>query len=841
MSYDPHNPLTVSLPYNFINHDYPTEIMANRFNAWRSTIKELVNYFKEYSSVQEEIIRQQARLQQAVGSVTRSGQLINQSSSSASIRSNSNHHHHGNNNSNTPKDDYEAISKFFLPVGNGSIQDVPRILFKYHQQNAINGSKTLKEINNIIIPKLEELRKDLLIKIKEINNLQNDFKNNLSKELNETKTLISQYNQSIEISNKLDNGSLKNNSTHHHLIENSSSSSESFKFDPYLVKIKLDRQLKKQLVEENYLYDAYANLQNAGKQLESIVVLEIQNYLSNFLNLVNEENSTFSKFLLPNISNGFLGKESNFEWDAFIERNLPSINNISSINNSNSVVKNGTFIDLNIPKRQMNEFLIKNFDSNLNISIREGYLERRSKFLKNYSSAWYVLTCSFIHEFKSNDRKKDPLPVMSLALDSCTVSDHSKDDGKSDGIYKFILTSRSSNTLMSKTHKWVFRTNTFKNMIDWFNDIKKMTSLPTPSSRARSLGNNNNHKSNTITSTSSLNKVVSRNSSIRSPAKSIRTHTSESNQQYQQQQQQQQQQQRRTNSVKQRPLSQATSIANANRLSSTFSQRNNQSPRLTNMINSDGTIITPVDTHEDLKKYPTNNSNKYSIDQSYPQQQNSYVPFILQGQQSPPIQHNPNFHLIPVDSMGSSGQPLLVPQQQPPSSQPPSSQPSQSQPPSGYQYYIAANAQQAQQFYDPVQQQYYTITPSVPIQQKSNQNQNNQPQPQYFQTTSSPQQLSTSPMAQPNYFPQFIHAQQLPYPTSIKADIESHDNSVVNDEEKNEDQKNDNGHNVPARQLSADEVSTLKSDDANTYHLNNIANNDDKGSINIVISNEDNK
>ena len=101
--------------------------------------------------------------------------------------------------------------------------------------------------------------------------------------------------------------------------------------------------MKRQLVEENYLYDAYANLQNAGRQLESIVVLEVQNYVSMFLNLVNEENSNFSQHLLPNISNGFLSKESNFEWDAFIERNLPNVNN-------HGTISSGTFIDLNIPK-----------------------------------------------------------------------------------------------------------------------------------------------------------------------------------------------------------------------------------------------------------------------------------------------------------------------------------------------------------------------------------------------------------------------------------------------------------------------------------------------------------
>ena len=71
-----------------------------------------------------------------------------------------------------------------------------------------------------------------------------------------------------------------------------------------------------------------------------------------FLNLVNEENSNFSQHLLPNISNGFLSKESNFEWDAFIERNLPNVNN-------HGTISSGTFIDLNIPKRHLSDFVIK--------------------------------------------------------------------------------------------------------------------------------------------------------------------------------------------------------------------------------------------------------------------------------------------------------------------------------------------------------------------------------------------------------------------------------------------------------------------------------------------------
>lgn len=824
MPYDSHNPLTVALPYNFMsNNDYPTEVMANRFVAWRSFIKELLNYFREYASVQEEIVRQQARLQQAVGSTARS---------IASPQA-------ANHSSNIGNQDLEAITKSFLPIGNGSVQDVPDILFHYHQQNVTNSSKTLKEINAITIPKLEELRKDLLVKIKEIKNLQNDFKNNLNKELNETKSLISQYNQAMEWANKLD--------TSHSLHP---ADGEQGKYDPFLVKTKLDRQLRRQLVEENYLYDAYANLQNAGKQLESIVVAEIQNYLSLFLKLIREENLTFTNYLEPNIFNGFLSKETNFEWNAFIERNLPSNNlSVSAVGNqTTSSVKNGTFIDLDIPKRHLQDFVIRNAESNLNVAVREGYLERRSKFLKNYSSAWYVLTCSFIHEFKSNDRKKDPHPVMSLPLDSCTVSDHSKDDGKTNGVYKFILTSKLASALMHKTHKWVFRTNTYQDMIDWFNDIKKMTSLPTPIARARTLPD---RPKNTVT----VVKAESRASSIRSPTRSLRTvNTNTSNLQ------------KTSTRNSNRPLSQTTSIANAHRLSSTFSQRNNQSPRLANMINSDGTIITPVETDDNVKRNPSFISHSghqpISRDQTM-QLQPNYVPQpqVHYQQQQPrstlPVmryQQQP-YQLIPVESVTSGGNP----QQQ-------GQFANIGTPSSSVPYYIQSGAQ-PQQFYDPVQQQYYTITPSAPVSQQQSQNgQQVTPQPQFFPT--SPRGapvliLSTSPAAQPfgsAYFSQFAGApvSQSQQQAQTQAPLQSQ--SQAQTSQKNihpmylngdSNQRDDHTNHAPTthdatqngdaslhpnmqRHLSADEVSTLKSGPTEQEHPLVNAN----GDINIVVSDD---
>lgn len=42
------------------------------------------------------------------------------------------------------------------------------------------------------------------------------------------------------------------------------------KHDPYLLKLQLDLQLKRQVAEETYLQEAFINLQSSGLQLEKL-------------------------------------------------------------------------------------------------------------------------------------------------------------------------------------------------------------------------------------------------------------------------------------------------------------------------------------------------------------------------------------------------------------------------------------------------------------------------------------------------------------------------------------------------------------------------------------------
>lgn len=128
---DYRNPLSVNIPYEFKSpQDYPTEAVAARFQAYRDILKSLIAYLDQYASVQEEIVRQQVRLQQAVGA-----------SLDAPIETKA---HGSSAQSHRAKDralDEEALSalnQFFLPS-----ETVPFKIFPRSSQNSISRtSKT---------------------------------------------------------------------------------------------------------------------------------------------------------------------------------------------------------------------------------------------------------------------------------------------------------------------------------------------------------------------------------------------------------------------------------------------------------------------------------------------------------------------------------------------------------------------------------------------------------------------------------------------------------------------------------------------------------------------------
>ena len=114
-------------------------------------------------------------------------------------------------------------------VTHGGIGDAIHILRDYHQRSISEGNKA-RSIEEDVIVQLTGLRSDLAQKIKEIKGLSGDFKNDVDKETEGTRKAV------------------------HDLQDALGSSSTDPKSDPYLVRLGVERQLGRQIEEENYLH-----------------------------------------------------------------------------------------------------------------------------------------------------------------------------------------------------------------------------------------------------------------------------------------------------------------------------------------------------------------------------------------------------------------------------------------------------------------------------------------------------------------------------------------------------------------------------------------------------------
>ena len=143
---------------------------------------------------------------------------------------------------------HEARSKSLLKLSNvsnnmeyptaflteGGISDTTHILHDFYRQAFAEASKA-RDIQTGIIDQLTGLRNDLGLKIKEIKNLAGDFKNSVEKEMEATKKAVAGLQDALGI---MDNGL----------------GQASGKGDPFIVKLAVDRQVERQINEENYLH-----------------------------------------------------------------------------------------------------------------------------------------------------------------------------------------------------------------------------------------------------------------------------------------------------------------------------------------------------------------------------------------------------------------------------------------------------------------------------------------------------------------------------------------------------------------------------------------------------------
>ncbi|OLN94280.1 Phosphatidylinositol 4,5-bisphosphate-binding protein SLM1 [Colletotrichum chlorophyti] len=367
----------------------PTEALANRFQSWRKVLKDLIAYYREI----------QSHYEQKSKSLVKLANVANNISSPPGFRE------------------------------SGGIDDALQILRSYHK-SAITESNKAREIEEDVIMALTGLRSDLHQKIKEIKNLSGDFKNSVEKEMEGTRRAVKALQETLgqsDLDPSLTTG----------------------KQDPYLLRLAVDRQVERQIDEENYLHQAYLNLENSGRELESIVVGEIQKAYNAYAGILKRE-SDAAYNAIEELRVGPISMPKDYEWLHFIQ-------------------KDDKFVDPDMPIRSAEQIHYPGRDHVACQEIRAGLLERKSKYLKSYTAGWYVLSPTHLHEFKSADKAQ--APVMSLYLPEQKLGSHSSEGGSSN---KFILKGRQTGS-MHRGHTWVFRAESHDTMMAWYEDIKVLT------------------------------------------------------------------------------------------------------------------------------------------------------------------------------------------------------------------------------------------------------------------------------------------------------------------------------------------------------------------------------
>ena len=122
----------------------------------------------------------------------------------------------------------------FLPEGRQGLADATEIIRDFHRRSVSEANKA-KEVEDDVILSLTGLRSDLQQKIKEIRSLSSDFKNSVEKEMDNTRKAVHALQDAIE-------------NVEAHPAEAVG------KGDPFLVRMTVERQVEKQLDEENYLH-----------------------------------------------------------------------------------------------------------------------------------------------------------------------------------------------------------------------------------------------------------------------------------------------------------------------------------------------------------------------------------------------------------------------------------------------------------------------------------------------------------------------------------------------------------------------------------------------------------
>lgn len=219
--------------------------------------------------------------------------------------------------------------------------------------------------------------------------------------------------------------------------------------DPYLLHRRVEAAIVDQVGRENTQAEAALSVQRSFAALEGHVISTIQTSLTS-LDKFNEAYDRGEVEINHAVTSLFDNINMGEEWLTFAKANKAQL-----------------VPDQNY-QRDPRNVTFANKDTQSTRPIVQGLLNRKGTVLKNYSQSFYVLSAAgFLYQFK-NGEEASGTPDLALFLPDCQISRSSND-------LVFKIVGKDALKTISTRHKFVFRTNSPRELDTWFSAISRVT------------------------------------------------------------------------------------------------------------------------------------------------------------------------------------------------------------------------------------------------------------------------------------------------------------------------------------------------------------------------------
>lgn len=330
-------------------------------------------------------------------------------------------------------------------LGEGGVQDVFYTIRDKTRVIADSHASLARTIDSSIVQHLQKLRTEIKAHIKNVQNDTGKLAASVARERELSTKAIADLSRAIS-------------------AVNNTPMQLSAKEDPYAVNIGVNKQLQKQVQEENALQKSIVIMQQNSAHFEEGIVRSIQSAWATF----DEWQSRMSASVQETwrqLGHNMGQLMPDREWIAFAARSDHLLDPETPLRNPEAIDYPGRNDPAVVP-------------------VHCGVLERKKRFTKSYKEGFYVLTpAGFLHEYTSSDPNLATHPVWSLFLPACTLGPPSSANTakshkfhievRKDGTSAFGKTP-GHNRFFGGSEAYTFRARSHEEMMEVWNDLRML-------------------------------------------------------------------------------------------------------------------------------------------------------------------------------------------------------------------------------------------------------------------------------------------------------------------------------------------------------------------------------